>query len=70
MKNSPSISIYHDNISHFAPVSQEVVRQLIRALVNLAICEGALHGARPFGFDHTFPVGKLLGIACEYLMDG
>jgi hypothetical protein len=51
-------------------MTQEVVRQLIGALMNLAIRERALHSPRPFGFNYTLPVRKALGIGSEYLMDG
>ncbi len=51
-------------------MSQEVMCQLIGALMNLAICDSALRSPRPFGLNYTLPVWKALGIGSEYLMDG
>lgn len=65
----PSISVYRDDISHFAPMVQEVLCKLVGALIDLAISKSARISSCALGFDDTFSIWKLLGIGCKYLMD-
>jgi hypothetical protein len=52
-------------------VVEEVVGQLVRGLVDLAVGEDALAGGwAGEGFDDACPVGELGSVRREYLVDG
>jgi hypothetical protein len=68
--NQPSVCVYHDYISHFASMAQEVMCQLVGALVDLAICKNAPLSLGALGFNDAFSVWKAPGILCKYLVDG
>lgn len=64
------MGIDHHDISTLAAVGQQVVCQLVGALVDLPIREDPLRGARALGLKHAEPVGMAQGVGCEDIMDG
>lgn len=63
------MGVDHDDISELAAVGDEIVGQLIRGLVDLPVAEDALGILGALGLYHAVPVGVLLRIGGEDVVD-
>lgn len=64
-----SVSVDGNHISDLTSMSQEVVSQLIRALMDLAVSECSLRVTSSLGLDNTLSVGELVCILSKDVMD-
>ena len=68
-QDSPAVGVYHDHISKLAAVGHQVVRQLVRRLVDLPVAKDALGVAGALGLYDAGPLGVLLRIGGEDVVD-
>lgn len=68
-ENKPSVSVNGNHISYLTAVSQEVVSQLIRTLMDLAVSESSLWVTSTLGLDNTLSVGELVRVLSENVMN-
>lgn len=70
MGHAPAVGVYHGHVPDVTAVVEEVVGQLVRGLVDLAVGEEALAAGRAGeGFDDACAVRELGGVGREYLVD-